>query len=309
MIDLAQAIESQRDLELLCNGPLEPAPEEREMHNSGYGFAQILKRYAGYPLDKPVEAVIPHGVYMDASRMLGYELEAPVPAVLNYPAFRSRVWEASSDKILVPSASPFLYALSMFRKNFVATPEPEGTLFFTPHRDASMYVVCDYGPLIKALQSLDARYHPVTVCASIVDYRKGDHLPFIEAGFDVVCAGQPEDQEYVYRWLHLLSRHRYAVGTRVGGWLFYSVAAGVSTHVLKFQDTRRWNPAAFVASRPESPQMRDTMQSIAALFSEPSDENSPEAEEVVGYMLGAENFKEPSELLADLEMCERLAAT
>ena len=106
--------------------------------NSNYGNARTLKTYAGYPLNKPVQAVIPHGVFYEGEAyderfaIFPGEAKAPVPCVLNYPAHRDKPW--SEFKEVVPMAAPFVYALQVYphnpvRRGSIIMPQHSTTLY------------------------------------------------------------------------------------------------------------------------------------------------------------------------------------
>ena len=314
MITLEEALRDQQDLATLLRHRLVPSPSvEKYGRNDGYGWASVLKEYSGYPASLPVEAVIPHGVYLDAERIAEEELEAPVPAVLNYPAFRSSVWEQTSDKTVIPSASPFLYALSLFRRRFPQHGDPTGTIFFPAHGTETSHMEVDWAALVGDLKALDATRKPVTVCIHMAEYERDRHRIFLDAGFDVVSAGNPWDPEFIYRWLHLLSLHRFAAGNNIGGCAYYSVKAGKPFFLVGEIPKARLDPTLHYMQqqvglfyRATSKQMRETAAQIRKVFAEDEDAG-PTKVELVDYLLGAENFRSESELRHVLEQAAELA--
>ncbi len=314
MITLEQALHDQKDPDTLFAEPDLSASVEKFARNEGYGWAGILKQYAGYPSRLPVEAVIPHGVYLDTERVAEEELEAPVPAVLNYPAMRNTTWERLSDKVVVPSASPFLYALELFRREFPGPATTDGTIFFPAHATETMHWDVDWEALVRTLTALDDEHQPVTVCMHMAEYEKGFHRIFADAGFEVVSAGNPWDREFIYRWLHLLSMHRFAASNDVGGCAYYSVRAGTPFFLLGDVPKMRLDSSLhFVQQqvglfyRATSQQIRQTAARIRATFVDEEGTGVTRVE-LTDYLLGAENLKTPEELHAALEEVARLAA-
>jgi hypothetical protein len=315
MIDLEQTLRDQKDLDALFVPPDLSTSVEKYSRNDAYGFAAILKAYAGYDPALPVEAVIPHGVYVDAERIAEEELEAAVPAVLNYPAFRSAAWERVSDKTIVPSASPFLYGLSMFRQAFPESQSGTGTIFFLAHSIDTVHLTVGRGSLVRELRALDERFQPVTVCIHMTDHAKGLHQPFVDAGFNVVSAGNVWDPEFLNRWLHLLFSHSFAASNDIGGSAYYSVAAGMpfilvgDTPDIVIDPTTRFiteNMGMFYRP-PTSTQVLETLANIRAVFAEDGDAEL-DKEGLAAYLLGAENFKSPAEMRGVLEYVAGLAA-
>lgn len=308
MIDLDSALADQSDLRALCAKREGFESVEKHLPNEGYGFARAMKLYAGYPLDRPINAVVPHGVYLNAETMLPDELAAPVPAVLNYPAFRARVWERDTDRVLVPSASPFLYALSLFRDEYPDTgQERRGTLFFPGHIVSKVRTSTVWESLARELSQMDERFQPVTVCIYYVDYWAGHHIEFEKMGLPVVSAGNHADREFIFRWLHLLSRHRYAASNSLGSSIYYARKAGVPTFLTKELIRHTGDPALSVlAQHQPTTQLRKTKAAISDAFSGDPEAESDDRDALVDYLLGAENFRSPEGLLSELERVAEL---
>ncbi len=302
IIDLRQAWEDQEDLYRLCKAEPIERPTEAFGPNVSYGFAWTLKAYADYPMDLPVKAVIPHGVYLDARKWCTGENECSLKAVLNYPAYRARVWQEETDKVVIHSASPYLYALLLFRERF-GTPETgEGTIFFTAHTVQSMRTTAQWGAVADELLVLDERYQPVTVCMHHVDVIKRLHRPFEQRGLRVVSAGHGSDSRFIYRLLHLLHSHRYVASNDLGSSVFYANAAGKPAFLLDELVRHTHDPSVhLIAGRPSSAQVQQTKRHLVELFRSEGETLGPELEATVGYMLGAENLKTPEGLREDLE--------
>lgn len=307
MIDLEQALADQTDLTALCAERTAFHSAEKFVRNETYGFARILKEYAGYPLDRHINAVVPHGVYLNASQMIVEERESGLPAVLNYPAFRADIWRETTDKVVVPSASPVLYAMARMRERYPVGVERNGTIFFPAHTVSHDQTDSEWDEVAEGLLALEERFQPVTVCVYYVDYWKGLHRPFERRGLRLVSAGNHADPQFMYRWLHLASTHRYAASNDVGGALLYASAAGLPTFLTSRLVTHTRHPAMrYMPKVPGHEQAAETKQRIAESFNGNPDEPPEGQREIVDYLLGAENFKPPEGLLADLEYVARL---
>ena len=307
MITLEQALADQRDLRELIHRELPVDTTEVYERNTAYGWARILKEYAGYPQHLPIHAVIPHGVYFDAEQIAQEELDAPVPAVLDYPAFRRVAWERLSDKVVVPSASPFLYALSLFRGKFAEPEDPQGTVFYPVHGTETANWAYDRNAVIASLRALPDDMQPVSVCIHASDYVRGLHQPFVDAGFPLLSAGDTSDPQFIFRWLHLLSQFRFVAGNDVGGSAFYAVKAGKPFTLIGEAPVPQLDSALHFMQRQlgmfyrtTSEQMRRTHEQIRSAFLDQPD--SPVTkDEMTDYLLGTANFKTPHELRAVLE--------
>jgi hypothetical protein len=308
VIDLERVLADQKDLGALCSGrPVQGA--EAYWSNSNYGFARVLKSYAGYPPDEPVWAVIPHGVYFRSDRIYSGEVTAPVPAVLSYPQYADRAYRRFTNKHVIPSASPFLYALAQFRAAFHSPHNVEGTIFFPKHSTAVVDVVTDWDRLAQEVRALPTKYQPVTICLHWQDFVRGRAKPFQRLGLPLVSAGHFSDQEFLYRLLHLLSLHRYAASNDVASNLLYAVAAETPYFLVGQTPTLAASPGQERVAAALMPvdEVHQRTGEIRELFLDPVDATTDAQREAVDYQLGAARFKSPDSLLMDLLFAKRLA--
>lgn len=227
MISLEQALADQGNLGRLCS----PRPlriRERYWPNSNYGFSSVLKTYAQAPADEPLWGLIPHGVYLDGDHLFEGEIEAPVPAVFSFPAYRDEVWAKRTDKLVIGSAAPFVYAVELMRSAGWAMPERRsGTIVFPMHSTATIETNTRWSRLADELVALPDEFQPVTVCLHWQDLARKREAEFARRGMRVVSAGHLTDQEFLFRMIHLMSQHRYAASNAVASNLFYAVWLGM----------------------------------------------------------------------------------
>lgn len=84
-----QLLSEAEDVERLCR-PRELRTREAFAPNAFYGNDFVLKRVAGLPPDRPLKAVVPHGIVFDPSYVWESERRALLPAVLAYREDRAR---------------------------------------------------------------------------------------------------------------------------------------------------------------------------------------------------------------------------
>ena len=217
---LADVVESQRDLDALCHDRPQRT-DELFAPNEFYGHASVLKTYAR--TTGPVRAVIPHGPYLDAPAVWREEIEVRLPAVLSYPAYRDDVYASATRKVVVPSSSPYVYAVRLLEDQ--PEPERDGLIFFLSHATHHLGEETPTG-LADVLAAVDRDRFRVTVCVYWKDYLHGRHLPFAEKGLKVVSAGHMFDPLFLLRLHHLCSMHEYSSGNSFGSHLFFSVHSG-----------------------------------------------------------------------------------
>jgi len=225
MLTLEETLAGQNDLVQLCaDRPLKT--KEICRANAFYGIDTVLKQYAGLPLSYALKVVVPHGPDLTKGNVWEGEAKAPVPVVWCYPPYRERAYVSRTNKKVILSASPFVYVVEMLKKQ--SRPPRRGTIFFPAHSTHWHTSHMDFDRLAEELIRLEDEYKPITVCMYWRDFNLGRHIPFQERGLPIVSAGHIYDSDFLYRFYHLCSMHRYAAGNDLGSNIFYSVKAGCS---------------------------------------------------------------------------------
>ena len=124
----------------------------------------------------------------------------------------------------------------------------------------------------------------------------------------IVSAGHMYDPDFLFRFYHLCSTHKYSAGTSFGSDIFYSIKSGCSFFFFLFDKIKiSFVGDAYLLKRdlapPPSPAQRLTMES---LFSRPQPFVTQEQLKTVDYYLGAEYFKSVQELRKQLLYAEIL---
>ena len=313
-LDLAQTLQDQQNLEALCS-PCTMPPWEIYTPNDHYGYATIIKAYSGYPFERPLPVLLTHGIYFDDVRVYEMEEKCELSGVMTYPNFRTRVWRAQSNKRIVPAASPLLYAQQLMRQCYPSADTVARTkaLYFLPHSTAYINIELDIQRLVAALQQQTARLpqiDQVQVCIHWQDIAFGKHKPFVDAGFEVVSAGNINDPDFIFRLWHLLSRCRLALGAFPGGHVLATVTAGVPffawqpvTPISKINPNFRGVLGNF-RSRTLSAQMHRWGSVFAKDPTAPTNDWQSivvEQQRIVDDLLGRQELLSPLELYAQLQ--------
>ncbi len=298
MLTLEQTLRDQENLEALCaDRPL--VTKEIFGPNAFYGIDFILKQYVGLHSDYALKAVIPHGVYYDGNYLWEAEKIALVPAVLCYSPFRRRVYATQTEKLVVPSASPFMYLQELMKGQ--PRPERKGMIFFPAHSTHHITAQMDIEGLADKLLEFGREYEPVTVCIYWRDFHMGRHIPFEKRGMRIVSAGHMFDPHFLYRFYHLCSLHSYAASNEIGSNLFYSVRVGCSFFLV---DTAVTLEGDEIEQDLESRSKRPPH--LRELFSKPEPAATEKQRQVVDFYLGSEHLKSPGAFKAQLRYLEFL---
>lgn len=302
VLTLEDTFASQQDLRQLCaDRPLET--NEIFQPNAFYGNDLILKRYAGLPQTYRLKVVMPHGIVLADDYVWEAEVKSFLPAILCYSSNRESIYINRTRKVVMRSASPFLYVAEVLKEQ--RQPERRGTIFFPAHSTHHVTVRMDFEAMAEMLTQLDNEYKPTTVCIYWRDFNLGHHLPFQERGFPIVSAGHIYDPAFLFRFYHLCSMHRYAASNELGSQLFYSVKSGCSYFYLdKFKTTLIADD--HILKRDSVPIPPATEAALESLFRTPQPCTTAEQMKVVDYYLGTDYFKSPQGLRRQLLYAERL---
>lgn len=303
---LEETMDAQSDLAFLCRDR-DLATKEIVPANAFYGGDFILKRYAGIPPDLSLRCVIPHGADLELSLLWLAEVQATVPAILCYSRPRRQVYETASRKVVIPSASPYVYATRLL-DDVRGTPR-RGTIFFLSHSTHHLIVDERAEKLAELLARSSERWQPITVCVYWKDFLLGRHRPFAEQGLRVVSAGHIYDPLFLFRLHHLCLQHEYSAGDKTGSHVFFSVHSGCKhVHLPTQGDPPRIGTAKDnkehslkVVHAPPPPGMPD----LEATFLRDEADAALQAR-AAGYFLGYEWVLTPEELRDQLRGLERL---
>jgi hypothetical protein len=297
---LDATLAAQTDLDALCR---ERPLETREIFppNAFYGNDRALKAYAGWPADRPLKLIVPHGVVFNRDYLWQTELRSSLPVVMAYPDYRIAAYRGASRKLVVAGTAPFEFVCRLMADR--PKPQRRGTLYFPAHSTHGVTAETDHAAIADALARLDARYHPIRICIYWKDYLAGRHLPYAARGFEVVSAGHMYDPAFLFRLYHLLSMHRYASSATEGSYIFHAVQSGCTYfHLPGFDVNLNPNTAANsgdVCSHPEA-------ESVIAAFGGEFDQPTSRQRDLTETFIGAANLPTPAALRALLQQAEQL---
>lgn len=193
-----------------------------------YGMKKALYEMVDLPNWLPASCHLEHGAVsmFKQGKPNNYILSNPYPVI-----FLSNKEQLEHCKAY-PVTKPSYVLGSLFPryrrfKKIEKSPTAKGSLVFTGHSTKSIAVESDWEELIAQFKALPDIYHPLTVSIYFIDYLKGVHLPFLDAGFDVVTAGHISDPNFIDNFYDILSRFNYVVSTDVGSHLYYAIEMGI----------------------------------------------------------------------------------
>lgn len=208
-------------IENLC-ADRELVTDEVVVDNAYYGTADIVKRWAGTPRDRPLMIALPHGAEYDAIRFFTpYEL---VPVVATCRARWSPCYATTPVGRLWHIASPYVHVVAIAGGQDMV--DRNGSIYFPTHSTSEVIIDHDADEAIERLRQLPDCYHPVTVCIYWADVLRGIHRSYLKAGFAVASAGHSWDPLFLYRLHRICLRHRFALHHHLGSAIAFSIKSG-----------------------------------------------------------------------------------
>lgn len=297
-------------LDALCQEPTISNPEIFKP-NHYYGNAAILKRYAGYPLKRPLKAVLQHGIYLyDSDFTAGGELDAPLPLYLPPTEERAKIYRRLSHRPAEPIGISLLYAKALLEEYLPTAVERTGTLVFISHSTRYITKKMDHQAYADTLANLPDEYHPITISAYWKDYQEGAYAPYLEKGFRLITAGHMMDPDFIARFYLHCRRFKYACANEVGSHLFFAVESGCSFFMLP-SGTVEWvasdarHLAAHGRATTDSSQ-EERYRSIYQLFETPQPVTTPEQQAFVDTYTGKAFFRSPETLVGLFKQADYL---
>lgn len=279
---------------------VKPDPVEKYWPNCNYGHAKLLKEYSGYPMDRSVEAVIPHGVFYEDDYVYPGEAQAPVPCVLNWPQHRDAVWRIHKE--VIPNAAPYLYALQMYPH----AQERRGTLVMPQHATNLYDMDYDWSRFADTCRELPK---PVTVVWYWNEIDVGDGPRYFHQVQK--CFGHVNEPEFHVRQVLAMTGAKHVVSNEVGSYSYYAVASGCSFTLIDQPPMMRIGHPDFRSIFRDwdnkHPEEQRRMAEVTELFSEWRDEPSQEQKECADYYLRADALWSRQELHDALEYCQMRA--
>lgn len=301
-VTLNETLNDQKDLSKLCQ---DRALETGEIFepNAFYGMEFIIKSYSNIAFNTPLKVIYPHGINL-SNNIWQAEKKSLVPVIYCYSPQRYNVYKTQTNKIVMRSASPFVYVSELLKTN--PAPKRKGTIFFPPHSSHRVTVLMDFEKIATDLENLGDEYKPISICIYWRDCNLGYHKPFEKRGFKIVSAGHIYDPHFLFRLYHLCSTHHYAASNGVGGSsLFFSVKSGCSYFIMD-QERAEYKASEKILSSDCLGRDPQICTLLLKLFKAPKRTLSCEQVNVVNELLGVKYLKTPDELKAELEFADRL---
>ena len=195
-----------------------------EIHspNNYYGHGYIIKEYAKFPLYIPLPVVIHHGWYSPAPKHNLYSSSNP-QEVWVWSKRIADEYKARGRKNIRIIGAPIIYVSKKLRKR----KRRKGTIAFPAHSAGTVDVVGNFEEYALQLKSLPKEFHPITVCLSYFDFKKGYDEVYKRLGFNVISNGKVSSHKFLFNFIENVSKYKYATSNKIGTSDMYSIYFGL----------------------------------------------------------------------------------
>ncbi|GAA6134920.1 hypothetical protein NBRC116188_17100 [Oceaniserpentilla sp. 4NH20-0058] len=302
-ITLDESLHDQLDLKELCK-PNYKNHAELYSPNDNYGFAYYVKQYANYPIEKPINAILPHGIYFQDKVVAKSELNSPMNSVLCYPPFIKKAWKkSSSKKTLIDFSSPIHYSIRLYENEYEKS-KALGSIVMLPHRTKVMSIKYDYEQLLLKIDQLPDFMKPVTICIHWLDVGTELEHQLRAQGFNIVCAGHFTDYRFIHRWLHLVKQHKVVIGVGLGSSLFYSIVCGTPYYHMDLDINYDMSAMTNIFNKKTtelSPESKRKVENLKSIFSKPSEVITDQQKQIVDWFTQKQSMLTPKNLYTQLD--------
>lgn len=216
-----------KDIKRLCS--IKPLGRRDWRSDVGYGLMDIYLDAAGLPLDYCPDANLMHGMFLGMTDYWYLHSEAnfhSVPVLIVHNEF-DRV---HLQKVLGPVkrvlvvAHPIHYIIAHYQSE--QQPEPLGSVFFFPHSLGQPIPLVPIDYVLKKLNNLPQKYHPIDVCLHVADVDDALISKIHSFGLGVVSCGHRHDPLFLHRLYWLCRRRKYSINSNASTQLWLSALVG-----------------------------------------------------------------------------------
>jgi len=275
--------------------------------NNKYGMNFILKEYMGVSVNKSLNGIVEHGLYL-GDYIDRDELLLNVKTIVTFGDSRIKHLMAKTvNKVIVPIGPYIHYAKSLLdEQSFVKLKRNLGkVLLVFPCHSLAGGQWCEYSmkELCTEIKRVGQNYDSILISLYYTDIGKADI--YRQNGFEVVTSGHENDKYFLSRQRTLIELSDYTMSNSIGTHIGYCIYLN-KPHYVYTQETRHVN---VFSRKMEIKQSRGSIvdsevQEIQSAFSENSNSILAMQRELVDKYWGVKYIKTPEELKNELDFYE-----
>lgn len=206
-----------------------------------YSNGKCFRGMARYPRFLPLFFASDHGVHLGSKRYVGKNRSTPNP--LFYLSWNSGI--SQKQRVSLPRVINIQHPWIHYRKKNSIEPKVNaiGTLYF-PHHNVPGQVTEGFKDeaVVEYLLNLPKEKLPIKVCLHFHDFKTQRGDIFESAGFEVVSAGDSNENEFIDKFYEILMGAKFTISENWGSQIAYAIEAGIPSqlihHDLRVQDSK-----------------------------------------------------------------------
>lgn len=286
--------------------PLSSYSDQYYYVNSRYAIGHHLSTYAKW--NKPINAVIEHGIYYDDDVKEMEIYKNKFPAILTYGPVRHQFLNSlkGHNKAIFKLGPHIDYVDSLLSEEKLKALKSElGTVLLAipTHSIESHRLDFDYEGWIGEIKKRGQDFDTVVVNVYFQDVLFGRHQPYLDAGFKVVTSGHRSDINFLPRLKSIIELSDMTMSNR------YSTPIGYCIHLNKPHYVYRQYMEFKITEEALDGHANtkiDKFEKYSDLFADYSTEITPEQMEVYNNVWGGKaSLKTPEELYSIFEKLDK----
>lgn len=217
----------QQELELLIKPWVEQSAEYH-MTNELYGASEIIKKYAGLAVNRPLPWAMEHFLSFDDPEPFHAELTTTLPIILAATSGQREILLRHVRKPVYAIGSIWYYMRDQYHQQHQEDEliERRGTIVFPDKSTIHKHTAYDRAAFASRLATLPDEYQPIYVSMFWKDILNGDHHVFADAGLKIVTSGISRDPLFLFRQYDLCRQFRYACANDISTSFCMAILAG-----------------------------------------------------------------------------------
>jgi glycosyltransferase involved in cell wall biosynthesis/predicted SAM-dependent methyltransferase len=271
-----------------------------ELHQSNdfYGFASLLKSYAGISHDYQIKAVIEHAPIMGMF-IWDVDVQSKLPAILPMSHYRVQFLKKKVNKAIIPIGPMITYAQHYLSEENLKKEKQrigKNLLVFPPHSTHHVDTEYDIHNYCKFLEKIGKDFNTITICLYWKDILLKKAKYYQEHGFECVTAGHMFDPLFMSRLKSIIELSTITTSCQITSAFGYCILLGKPHYYHEFGI--KYNAASQnILERDAVDYVTPFFRWVLDLFSELRDDITPKQREAVYHYFGGYDTKSPQEVL------------
>ena len=210
------------ELEALANQHKKKCPYFVFDRSEIYSFGRIIKTMGFYPRFLPLCVVTDHSGPNFNPLPYDYELDSQGHDFLTHSKHKADAFAQKTGNKGFVIKNPFEWYYKKKATYFDLLSAEFYTFFPVHHLPSDREERFDIDKTLSSVLSLIDDISKLRVCLHKHDIDKGLHLKYLDAGYQVITAGNSLDDRFVDRFLHILFSSKVILANHIGSIGFYS---------------------------------------------------------------------------------------